>query len=406
MARQLEKLAKADAAFHIAKSSSDHDLAYRLAKDICRSATRYRFPQFAISSAEYLVLHYTLFDFARKKALRYKEVKNQSINDFLVEMKMRDFSNEILLCERSSHFRKDTDKALHNAWEYGRKHLNKVNSIEFHRIAYHSGCRHYAYNKDWNSVLLIASQAIDHLRKYELPSKPTLSWFYRYLLEAKMSKNDLDLNDSLLIEYNNLFSKPTINWFNYRYLLTRYFLQNLNHIEARKLHKATTNKAAFNKIPDHNKWSWKVANAYIQYVEICNIKDFKQPRIRLGKFINSTEDFQITSKEEQYQLRLIQLLYFLIDKKWDHITDRAESMLKFLDRSGIKKADKRSYLFAKMVVEIPKHQFHPVAIQRHTSNYFRKLKSEYALVTNINSRNFEIIPYERLWEMIMENLKR
>lgn len=57
-----------------------------------------------------------------------------------------------------------------------------------------------------------------------------------------------------------------------------------------------------------------------------------------------------------------------------------------------------------MILEIPLQNFHPVAIRRHTEKYWQRLK-KVPLELSHQSREIEIIPYEKLWTIILDHLE-
>lgn len=400
MARQLSKLVKANAAFQLALSLSEHSTAFKIAKDLSRSATRYRFPEFAISASEYLFMHYSVFNYNRNKAIHYKQRLETSLEEFSLEIEMKKRTTYTTLQSRSSHYRKHSKQNMKETWEFGKKRIGKINSLSFHRMAFYSGCRYYNYLQDWDNLSRICEDAITYFKGYELKSKVTLSLFYRFLVESKYATSSLITDGIFIQQCNDIFSKGT-NRINFRFLLVRNYIKIMDYKNARIEMDTTTKSTDFKIIPDHNKWSWSITQAYLEFAEESNNLNAQKKRIKISKFINSTDNYQFTNNEQQLQMRIAQLLFFFLDKKWNRIEERTEALLKFTDRNKIKSISPRSYLFVRMIFQIPKHNFNSAAIKRHTSKFISRISR-----VNSSSSNLEIIPYEHLWEMIMENLKK
>ena len=57
-----------------------------------------------------------------------------------------------------------------------------------------------------------------------------------------------------------------------------------------------------------------------------------------------------------------------------------------------------------MLLEIPKRSFHIVAIERHSAKYLKRLE-EYPQTVALQATELEIIPYEKLWEIVLKTVK-
>ena len=92
-----------------------------------------------------------------------------------------------------------------------------------------------------------------------------------------------------------------------------------------------------------------------------------------------------------------------MQKKYNRAIDRIEAIEKYTSRYLKKDTNFRSNCFIKMLLEIPKEGFHRVAVERKASKYRERL-SEMPLEVANQSHSIEIIPYEDLWEMVLNVL--
>jgi len=129
-------------------------------------------------------------------------------------------------------------------------------------------------------------------------------------------------------------------------------------------------------------------------------------KIRISKFINDLPHFSKEKKGVNTLILFVQLLLLIIKNDYGSIIDRVES-LKAYDQKYLKKADSfRITCFLKMTLLIPKHNFHPVAVQRHAVPYLKKLELSKNKDLNWKDTNYEIIPYENFWKLFIEALER
>jgi hypothetical protein len=64
----------------------------------------------------------------------------------------------------------------------------------------------------------------------------------------------------------------------------------------------------------------------------------------------------------------------------------------------------RTNCFIKMILQLEKGDFHPVAVQRKAEPYYKKLLAV-PLHKAKQDHDLEIIPYETLWTFILESLE-
>ena len=130
------------------------------------------------------------------------------------------------------------------------------------------------------------------------------------------------------------------------------------------------------------------------------------PRIlsfRLKKFLNDIPIFSRDKRGYNIPVLIIQILFLIVNKKYERLSDRMEAIEKYTTRYLKKNENFRSNCFIKMLLQIPKRNFHRVAVERHAKKYRDKLKSVPLSIAN-QAYEVEIIPYAHLWEYVLESL--
>ncbi len=129
-------------------------------------------------------------------------------------------------------------------------------------------------------------------------------------------------------------------------------------------------------------------------------------KIRITKFINDLPIFSKDKKGANTLILFVQFLLLLIKKDYGTIIDRVDNF-KAYDQKYLRKEDSfRINCFLKMILLIPKHNFHPVAVQRHAAPYLKKLEKHKENNWNWKDTNVEIIPYENFWKLFIEVLEK
>ena len=104
------------------------------------------------------------------------------------------------------------------------------------------------------------------------------------------------------------------------------------------------------------------------------------------------------------QLRRNIQLFLLLDNKYSQIIDRVDSLTQYTYRYLHKDETFRSNCFIKMLLLMVKADFHPIRTKTYTTDLKKKLDSSH-LITDERSTQVEIIPYDYLWELIIELLE-
>ena len=102
---------------------------------------------------------------------------------------------------------------------------------------------------------------------------------------------------------------------------------------------------------------------------------------------------------------IAELLYNILELDYNAIEGRIYSLKEYCSRYLKKNNENyRSNCFIKMLLEIPKANFHPEAARRKAARYHQKLLN-HPLEIAMQPREVEIIPFEQLWHIIIHYLR-
>ncbi len=98
---------------------------------------------------------------------------------------------------------------------------------------------------------------------------------------------------------------------------------------------------------------------------------------------------------------IIHVLFLMWQKKYAKADERIDALKAYSNRYLRDDANFRSNCFIKMLVQLAKGDFHPIRGQRYAKRYVERLK-EVPLSKSRQGLEIEIVPYEHLWQMIIE----
>ncbi len=126
--------------------------------------------------------------------------------------------------------------------------------------------------------------------------------------------------------------------------------------------------------------------------------------VRIARFLNSIPDFVVDKKGMNVSIIIVQLLYYIILEDLNKLDDRFEAVEKYLTRYMRNDPLYRSNCFVKMLLQVPKQNFHPVAVERHAARHLKNLHTMPFLKSK-HPNEIEVVEYEILWALIENYLK-
>ncbi|MBC7885827.1 MAG: tetratricopeptide repeat protein [Saprospiraceae bacterium] len=154
---------------------------------------------------------------------------------------------------------------------------------------------------------------------------------------------------------------------------------------------------------------WKIREAYLHFLirlgkmNLTSEENSKMKPFILSKFLNSLPFYSKDKTGQNITIIIIQILFLILDRKYNQVIDRIDALTQYTYRYIRKDESFRSNCFIKMLLLAIKADFHPVRTQTYTAELHKKLLNSH-LVTDEKSTQVEIIPYDFLWELLVEIL--
>ena len=202
------------------------------------------------------------------------------------------------------------------------------------------------------------------------------------------------------------FEPGTVRWYNTQDSYLRLLFRMKKYHEAYQLVSQLSASKNLSFQPQKRQQTILVFQAYIYYLALSGrLQVGTKSTFRLNKFLNEIPIFSKDKRGYNITVLIIQILILLQQKKYDKFTDRIEAIEKYTSRYLRNDENFRSNCFIKMLLQIPKRNFHRVAVLRHAKPYIKRLATV-PLEKSKQSYEIEIIPYEHLWEYALDSLER
>ena len=386
----------------IIKISGTTRLVYELARENYSKALQYNFYDILRNYSYYLLSYYALngnskkFDEEHNRYIKYLEFayKEQYAKSIYFKASIQ-FENQAPI----------TDELL----VVVAKDLNELDGIrkllqntEIDFFYFYLALEYYQKSNQLSKLIEICKEAdvLMSLKPVALTNtRKTFILFYNLiaLLSTKKYKEGLQLiqkESQLVIQENNY------NWFALKELNFKIFLQQNDIDNAQKIYAAVLDNKNFKRQVERIQERWKIYNAYLVFMDnYLNKGDFK---FSLAKFLN---EVPVNSKDKSgfnFAIRIIEILFHAARKDYNLIFSKMDALRIYRSRYLNDNTYKRNHLFLGALLKAEKSGFDGKEMAKADWQELKELRipNKYLIA------DWEIIPYETLWDIFVELAKR
>lgn len=378
----------------------------RLCQKVLTKATAFELTEFMVEASKFLRLHFGMrvgdlenFNYYNEIFKRFSkiyEMENlgQEYYALLMLPNIQSKSNNELVGERAETYYKDLAP-----------YMNQFTSPFLHFMGKYIQVIGTMSKNQYDLTIRLCKNAIKFFEEKPYSYNAPLRVFLHILLICYTQKKDYANGKEAAKKSNMLVRKGTHNWYVNKELHLVLALHSNEYQEALRIFNTSVNYHKFEVLPPVVKERWLIIEAYIHFlIKIGKIeREGSIRKFRLGKFLNSIPTFSKDKRGLNIPILIIQILFMIGDKDYDQAIDRYESIKKYSSRYLRKGETFRSNCFINMLLQVPGASFHVAGVKRKAEKYFEKLKEQPLEVTSQN-HEIEFIPYEDLWQIVLEQL--
>lgn len=258
------------------------------------------------------------------------------------------------------------------------------------------------YENNYRLAQQTCHQAIHFLSQKTAYSSSVSAIFARQLFLIYIQQRKFPQGANLLSKAELFTPTGSLSWFtNYDYYLLL-CLHTKRYQKAYQVYNLIIIHPQFKSLPPYSIERWRIYEAHLYFlIELQKIAIEKPFKFRLSKFLN---EVPLSSKRKQsanIPILAIQLMFNLIRKEYHKIIDRAEALEKYCYRYLKPNYLKRSQKFLKMLLLLPKVQFYKPTLKECSKKLELELQ-ETEIEQHQQVYKTEIIPYEDLWDFVLE----
>lgn len=384
------------------------DMAIELAEGTISVTLKYEFTDITVLLSRFLIKQFSIIQPDARRFIKYFEIfkKNSQILKDEIEME------EIMCIYSLNAHTKDVKKHLTNYLRESETIVSRTQelsqnepSIELILSCSSILLEHYKISKDYRSFQLWSVYFADKILSKQFLSVVTLEVLVHTQLRMALISKDDKIAKILFEKYFSFQNVGNYNWFvSYYYFIMIMFHSKEYEVGYHNLIFITEYKTFRNQSLTIRLYFYMLL-AYAHFLKLIKKleDDASNKQFRLSKFLNEVPEFTRDKQGTNIPIILVQILFFLADKKYNKIIDRIESLNLYSYRHLKKDENFRSQCFIRMISEMVRADFRKTGTIFRTEKLFNKLQAV-PIETYPNSAATEIIPYEDLWAMIVERL--
>ena len=387
-------------------------IAMNLAEQIYKISTKYDFTEIQFLLAQILKQYFAYYAINKKKYKHYssnfislKKVLEAEffIQDCVLEQNLLLLKSKRSKIEIEKHFDEKIDILLSLKKE--------ISSFNFLRNYYIFMMRFAEVHSNKISLDKICQEAIDYLEKFSFTTPNIFITFHLRILKSSITKKDESKGNEIFLAYKEKNSIST----NLNFAL--YYNFALLNLYCKKYDKAfqtfyeAKTDPKFIKLSSVNQQSYLLVESYIHFLlnvgkidpseTIIDTKKVK--KFRINKFLNNIPAHSKVKTGSNVAILIIHVLFLLQMKKHSEIIDRVEALNQYCYRYLKNDETLRYNCFIKMLIQMTKADFNRIRTIRYTEKLAQRLATAPFDQSGI-SLETEIIPFEDLWEMVLDLL--
>lgn len=402
---------KSVAAIDILLGRGARKTAMKLAEKTLRHVLKFEYTEMSINLLKKLSRHYATMEENKKKFTEYSSLTKKYLEIFnaetiaeqlYIKLRFQSKNNPIITGEI-------IEEAI-NSTNQLQEYLGKVDSNRFLMMAYMIFTNRYEMVHDYENVLKVCDEALSRFSKKEINRPISVYIFTSRKIDCLIQIKKYKEAEIEILRALKLVPEGKISWLNTYEKYMRMCIHTKNYQKALAIYTKTTSDYGFEPAYKRTIETWRIYEAYLNFFiengKITNDQKSSKSRkkFRISKFLNEVPIYSKDKRGYNIPVLIIQVLFLLHQKKFDRIIDRVEALNVYCYRHLKKDDTFRSNCFIKMLLLLPKCNFHRIAVERKSKVLRAKLESVPLEIAR-QSAEIEIIPYEDLWEIVMDILE-
>jgi hypothetical protein len=391
-------------------SYGQRNLGVAIAHKTFKKAVYFDFTEIALMLSKELRVYYSTITGEKEKARLFSEYVDKYLKIYTAELEADKFYSDLMVNYIFSKANKPELKCIAVKYCDRIDELSQeVDSYRFRFMYYLIFILRYEIENDYRSTLILCEQALEYfLNQKHIGVKNVLFNLYLKMIACNIQLQQFEEAKRNVSMCLDLAQEGGYNWYITQELHFLLMLRSYNYQNAYKIYINVFGQPNFNAQQKAILERWKINEAFVHFLtlkgKIVVERGTLKNNFRINKFLNEVPKLSQDKRGTNITLLVLQVLFLLEKERYEDIFERIEPLRMYSSRHLRKDDTFRGNCFIKMLMQLPAGRFHKEAVKRKAAPYLKKLHSVPLDVAK-QTAELEIIPYEELWEYVMESLE-
>ena len=268
----------------------------------------------------------------------------------------------------------------------------------------------YEIQQDYEGMLEVCNQADQYIE-----TNPTyyqeekLIVFHTKKMSAYLHLKNYREGKANAEKCLNTFPEGGPSWFTFMEFYLLLAIHTENYIHALAIFNRIINHSNFSKLDAVTKEKWSVFEAYLHFIvenqgfSPSLLVKTKGKTFKVSRFLNKAQIYPKNQRIFTLLQIILQILFLLQRNTHSGIEERIERLKNYANRQLKKEEYYRVIQFIRLLQQLRRVDFQAEEISQSHKYYTRLIERPFAYRGLISE--LEIIPYEKLWEIIQKNFE-
>lgn len=382
-----------------------NESAQYVAQRLLKKAAKYDFTFLCLDITSYLRLYFGLLAGNRKQMQEYSDLFLHYEAVYRAESEAETLYTNLIV--NFTNQRSKVQSLQSTVLEAYNKVAPSLEQFKTYRVQLYGrmiGLMCFTNVDDHAGALRYSEESIHFFEALPYEARAPLQMFYLQCLRCHAQLHQFGLGLKVADRYEKLVRDGTYNWFKYNELRLYMHLHNNQLEEGATILISVLKHPRFGFLPENSQEIWRLYEAYLYWLATMGkITNLSPQKYKPAKFFNSTPIFSKDKSGINVAILIIKYLYLFSERKYSQMIDETEALEQYSYRYLNQDATRRSFLFIKMLVQLPMSGFDLRTIRQKSERYSLPLISQTKQGAE-NVQEIEIVPYEYLWETILGHL--
>ncbi len=381
--------------------------AISLAVKLLKQAIKFEFTLLCVDITSYLLIQYglreghdkkyeeTLEQFAYFQDLYQAEITVSKLYTMLMSQYTTSRASKSGLSKIVNSYFNQIQDALEKYDTYAIQMHGNMIELMTHTIKY-----------DYESALRCCDKAIKVFKSKPYNSTTPLQVYNYQKLVYNIQLRQFEQGSETAKVCLAITQEGTFNWFKSNELYFYLSIYTEQYEQAFKIINLVIHHSRFQFLPEIMKELWSIFEHYGYYLgAIGKVSDKSGYKFKPTRFSNDLPLFTKDKGGMNVAIIILKIIFMVHERRDAMFIDQVEAIEQYCYRHLNEPETRRSFIFIKMLLQIPARRFDAEDLKQSTA----KLLHEIAATPQdiyMQSYEIEIIPFEKLWEMVLVSLER